>query len=177
MYINRLSQQHDRASFNSGVPELDFYLHVQAGQDMKRNLSAVYVLTEDKKNIAGYYTLSQSTLNVHYLPENLANKLPPHRAVPCTLLGRLAVDKRYQGSGYGRALLFHALGKAFRLSKELASYAVIVDAKDVKAKVFYEKYGFIEVNGPPLRMFIPMRGISHMLQLWNIDPQEEQERL
>lgn len=169
MYINRLSQQHDRISFNSGVPELDCYLQVQAWQDMKRNLSVVYVLTEDRKSIAGYYTLSQSALNVHDLPGNIARKLPPHRAVPCTLLGRLAVDKRYQGSGYGRVLLFHALGKAFRLSKELASFAVIVDAKDNKSKAFYEKYGFIEMKGPPLRVFIPMHGINHLMQIWSIN--------
>ncbi|GHS94559.1 N-acetyltransferase [Synergistales bacterium] len=155
--FEKLTKEHDRAGFECGVPELDFYLKNQAGQDMRRNLSSVIVLLEDDKTIVGYYTLSQNAITAQELPENVAKKLPAQRPVSCTLLGRLAVDVHHQGQGIGRILLFHALRKAAVISKEIAAFAVIVDAKDLQAKKFYEKYNFLELQHEPLRLFIPIR--------------------
>jgi GNAT superfamily N-acetyltransferase len=164
LYVNALNSAHDRTGFDSGVPALDGYLKTQAGQDMKRNLSSVFVLTKDRINVIGYYTLSQYSLGVTDLPKPEAKKLPPKRKVPCTLLGRLAVDRRHQGMNYGAALLFHALNKAEAISREIASFAVIVDAKDENAARFYQKYDFTPFDAAPLRLFIPIKGLKHKLK-------------
>ncbi|MDR0842050.1 MAG: GNAT family N-acetyltransferase [Acidobacteriota bacterium] len=164
--FEKLAKEHDRAGFECGVPELDCYLKNQAGQDMRRNLSSVFVLLKDDKDIVGYYTLSQNAVATQELPENVAKKLPSQRPISCTLLGRLAVDARHQGQGLGRVLLFHALKKAAAISGEIAAFAVVVDAKDLQAKKFYEKYNFLEMQHAPLRLFIPINGILKMLELW-----------
>ncbi|MDR1621577.1 MAG: GNAT family N-acetyltransferase [Synergistaceae bacterium] len=99
-------------------------------------------------------------------PEAVAKKLPPKRKVPCTLLGRLAVDQRYRNLNYGCALLFHALAKAREISRDVASFAVIVDAKNDKSKHFYQKYDFQEFRDAPLRLFITIKGLEGKLKVW-----------
>ena len=169
LFWERLGGRHDKASFESGTSELDFYLKNQAGQDIRRSLTSVFVLTQKSGRIIGYYTLSQASLTVNEFPDNISKKLPPKRSVPCTLLGRLALDQRYRGQGYGRALLLHALKKAALVSEEVAAYAVIVDAKDIQAKEFYLRHAFIELKNQPLRLFIPLRGLREVIDLWNQD--------
>jgi GNAT superfamily N-acetyltransferase len=165
VFLEKLDGEHDRKRFQSGQPALDFYLQHQAHQDIKRNLSSVFVLATAKKEIIGFYAISQSSLIVEELPEQIAKKLPPKRSVPCTLLGRLAVDERYQGKGYGRDLLFYALKKSAEINEHIASFAVIVDAKDENAKRFYQKYGFIEFVKLPMRLFIPMKAVGQVTNL------------
>jgi GNAT superfamily N-acetyltransferase len=164
LFWDKLNAGHDRVNFESGVPELDEYLKTQANQDVKRNLSSVFVLSDENGQIVGYYAISQHSLTVEELPEHASKKLPPKRKVACTLLGRLAVDRRYQGQGYGEILLFHALNKAFAISKEIASFAVIVDAKDENAKRFYQKYDFLSLKDMPLRLYLPMKGLEQKLR-------------
>ena len=164
LFWDKLNAGHDKANFESGVPELDEYLKIQANQDVKRNLSSVFVLGDENGHIIGYYAISQHSLTVEELPEQTSKKLPSKRKVACTLLGRLAVDKRYRGQGYGEKLLFHALNKALAISKEIASFAVIVDAKDENAKRFYQKYDFLSLKDMPLRLYIPMKGLEQKLK-------------
>ena len=170
LFWDKLNAAHDKTNFESGVPELDEYLKTQASQDVKRNLSSVFVLGDENGRIVGYYSISQYALTVEELPEQAGKKLPPKRKVACTLLGRLAVDRRYQRQGYGEALFFHALNKALAVSKEVASFAVVVDAKDEKTKRFYEKYDFLALKDMSLRLYIPMKGLEQKLSAKNSYP-------
>jgi hypothetical protein len=45
--------------------------------------------------IAGYYTLSSTSVRFAELPAQTVSKLPKYPLVPATHLGRLAVDRRY----------------------------------------------------------------------------------
>jgi GNAT superfamily N-acetyltransferase len=78
------------------------------------------------------------------------------------LLGRLAADKRFQGQGYGRFLLADALLRAVR--SEIASFAVIVDAKDETARRFYERESFLPFPGEPMKLFRPMADIAKLFE-------------
>jgi len=95
----------------------------------------------------------------------MAARLPRYPVVPATLIGRLAVDKRYRGKGIGELLLMDALARCAQVSKQVACAAVIVDAKDDTAKRFYIKYGFIELPGVENRLFIPIATVEAMLSL------------
>lgn len=159
-FFELLSPRHDRENFECGVRELDLYLRAYSGQDVRRNLSSVHVFTSDGEKIIGFYTLSQFSVIADEFPPNIANKLPSKRSVPCTLLGRLAVDKNYAGRGFGRVLLFDAMRKTVSASKNISSFALIVDAKDDAAKRFYVKYGFREFKDSPLRLFAPTHVIN-----------------
>ena len=129
--VEALTAQHDRNSFASGVEPLDRYFRVQAGQDARKSLAAPFVLVLSDGIIAGYYTLSSTALQLAELQERIAGRLPRYPLVPATLLGRLAIDHRHQGKGYGRFLLADALYRSVR--SEIASFAVVVDAKNESA--------------------------------------------
>lgn len=91
-------KRHDRKGFDCGVEALNRYLKQVAGQDQKRNLSKVYVFAEGE-SIVGYYSLSAHSVSRENLPKGI--KLGGYQDIPFLLLGRLAVDKNYQGQGLG----------------------------------------------------------------------------
>jgi predicted GNAT family N-acyltransferase len=157
-----LAPGHDRAAFSCGVERLDTYLHKQAGQDVKRRVAAAFVLTPDGKTIAGYYTLSQYSVELEAVPPEIARRLPKYPLVPATLLGRLAVSTAFRGARLGELLLMDALSRSLSLSTQIASAAVIVDAKDEGAAAFYKKYGFIELPQVPKRLLLPMATVAKL---------------
>lgn len=160
--VEVLGSTHDRTRFECGVEALDRYLKVQAGQDARKNMAAAFVLLLSDGTIAGYYTLSATAVRVGELPEPVTRKLPRYPLVPATLLGRLAVDRRHRGKGYGRFLLADALYRSLR--SEIASFAVIVDAKDDAARQFYERESFLPFPDQPMKLFLPMASIEALFQ-------------
>lgn len=125
-------------------------------------MAAPFVLLLPDGIIAGYYTLSSTSVQLAELPAQTVRKLPRYPLVPATLLGRLAVDRRQQGKGYGRFLLADALHRAAR--NEIASFAVIVDAKDDNARRFYERESFLPLPDQPMRLFRPMADIAKLFE-------------
>lgn len=154
---------HDRSNFDCGYDLLDNYLKKQAGQDVRRNLSICFVLTDDSKIVKGFFTLSNASIKRDLLPNSLSKKLPKsYRELPVTLLGRLAVDKSLKGNGFGEFMLIDALKRAYVVSQEvIGSLAVIVDPIDEKARGFYTRYGFIELPDSE-KMFLPMDTIRQL---------------
>ncbi len=160
--VEVLGPQHNRASFESGVEPLDRYFRAQAGQDARKNMAASFVLVLPDGQIAGYYTLSSTAVTVGEWPPEAVRKLPRYPLIPATLLGRLAVDQRQQGKGFGRFLLADALFRA--VSSEIASFAMIVDAKDESARRFYERESFLPFPDQPLKLFRPMADIQKLFE-------------
>jgi ribosomal protein S18 acetylase RimI-like enzyme len=160
--IEPLGAKHDRAAFSCGNQQLDSYLQKQAGQDLKKRAAVPFVITPDHKTVAGFYTLSQYSVDLGELPEDISKKMPKHPMVSATLLGRLAVSERFRGQGLGERLLTDALHRALQSSKQIASAAVVVDAKDDRAVVFYRKYGFIDLPKIERRLFLPMGTIAQL---------------
>jgi GNAT superfamily N-acetyltransferase len=160
--VEPLASSHDRSRFESGVEPLDRYFRTQAGQDARKNMAAPFVLVLPDETIAGYYTLSSTSVQLPELPAQIVRKLPRYPLVPATLLGRLAVDRRQQGKGYGRFLLADALYRASR--SEVASFAVVVDANDEGARRFYELESFLPLLDQPMKLFRPMADIRRLFK-------------
>ena len=160
--IEPLGSSHDRGDFFCGVSALDAYLQQQAAQDQKRKLAAVFVLTPNGKIVDGYYTLSAHSVLATQLPSELGRKLPRF-PLPATLLGRMALRQSLQGQGLGEFLLLHSLERALHTSLQVASWAVLVDAKpDVRD--FYLKHDFIPLLDKPDSLFLPMKTIEKMFE-------------
>ena len=160
--IEQLNSLLNKKDFNCGKEMLDNYIHFQAGQDIKRKLCVVFAMCE-ATTIQGYYTLSNASVSLDYMPENIKRKMPrSYEALPVTLLGRLAVDKRFKGQGLGSVLLLDALKRSYEIaSKSLGSIGVVVDPLDDDAISFYEKYGFIRLPDSG-KMFLPMSDIVNL---------------
>jgi len=160
-----LDSKHDRGKFSCGKELLDNYFWHQAKQDVKRKLSACFVLIDKElKIITGYYTLSSSSIPNDLIPETFSKKLPKsYLSIPTILLGRLAIDKNFQGKGIGKILLIDALKRCFGASDSIGAFAVIVDPLDKEAERFYKKYGFIKLPDSG-KMFLPMKTIRELFE-------------
>jgi len=163
--FEQLARSHDREQFGCGVPELDNYLRRQARLDAERNVAAAFVMVDDAapSQIRGYYTLSAYTVTVEEIPLALQKKLPRYPRLPATLLGRLARDQRFPGAG--QLLLIDALKRSHALRTQVASLAVVAEAKDERALSFYLKFGFLPLGSDPRRVFLPMDTVAQLLAL------------
>lgn len=123
-------------------------------------MAAPFVLVLPDGAVGGYYTLSATAVKLADLPDQTVRRLPRYPLVPATLLGRLAVDQRFQREGYGRFLLADALYRVAR--NEIASFAVIVDAKDEAARRFYERESFLRFADQPMKLFRPVADIKQL---------------
>ena len=164
--ITVLNKDHDKNSFSCSQVELDNYLQKQASQDIKRSISVTYVLTaENDHTVLGYYSLASTSINTGELPEAFSKKLPRYPILPAILLGRLAVDRKHEGKGFGSRLLIDALKRSLDSSKGIGSIAVVVNAKDDNAAAFYKHYSFIKLNDEELKLFLPMNEVKKLFLL------------
>jgi predicted GNAT family N-acyltransferase len=115
-------------------------------------------------SVLAYYTLSSYTVEVSELDDALTKRLPRYPLLPATLLGRLAVDNNHKGKGFGELMLIDALKKSLEATAQVASLAVIVEALDEEALVFYIKYGFRQFRQAPMKLYLPMKSIELLCQ-------------
>ena len=109
---------------------------------------ATWQLEKATGRIAGYYTLSAADVPVSELPADMTRRLPRYPSVPVARIGRLAIDRRFQGRRLGGALLLNAAMRALR--SEIAVFALVVDAKDDEAAAFYRHHGFTAFASNPV---------------------------
>ncbi|HAX78660.1 MAG TPA: GNAT family N-acetyltransferase [Cyanobacteria bacterium UBA11372] len=154
-----------RETFDCGVPELNEYLKKYARQNDRRGIAKTFVAIPEGGNgdVAGYYSVSMAEIKRESLPENYRRGLPRY-PVPAMRLGKLAVAVSMQGRGLGKKLLINCFEKSLRLSEEVGIFAVVVDAKDLQAKNFYLKYGFVTLEDDEFSLFIPLATIIKVLE-------------
>ena len=153
--VEVLGAAHDRTTFSCGVEALDHYLVRQATQDIRRRVSACYVAVEAAtERVAGYYTLAAGGVPLNDLAPELTRRLPRYPSVPVARVGRLAVDRSFQGRQLGAALLADAALRAAR--SEVAVHALVVDAKDDAAAAFYRHHGFESFGGLNRQLIVPL---------------------
>lgn len=149
------ADDHDRNGFDCGVPELNDYLRRLADQHRRKGVSTPFVLvdTDAPRTILGYYCLSAAQVDARELSEPDRKKLLRY-PVPCFRMGRLAVSKTRQGQGIGKLLVACAVERCLNARRDVAAYALIVDAKDANARRLYEHYGFVAFASAPLRLYL-----------------------
>ncbi len=62
--------------------------------------------------------------------------------LPALLLGRLAVDDKWQGHGLGAALLKHFIVKSLEVAQITGVRVLLVHAKTAEIAAFSRRYGF-----------------------------------
>jgi len=158
LFLERLDRpRHDRRSCHCGSQPLDDYLQKQAAKHQSQGVAITYVLVNDEepKRIVGFFTLAAGQIERTQLREREQKKLPPY-PVPVVRLARLGVDRNEQGKQYGTLLLSLAVAKTIEAGEYAGIYALIVDAKDGRAKQFYQHHGFYELQSDDMTLFIPL---------------------
>lgn len=135
------------------------YFRTQATQDIRRRVANCFVAVDvETEAVAGYYTLSSAGIPASDLPPEEAKHLPRHPTLPAARIGRLAVDRRFQGRGLGAALLADAAQQA--MDAPAAVFALLVDAKNDQAVKFYRHHGFQPLASRPETLFLPLATLA-----------------
>jgi len=139
--------------FDCGRESMNQWFRRHAKRNQQAGVSRTTVLTEGTGGaIVGYATLAAGQIEREYLPKSSRRNRPEN--VPVVLLGQLAVDKRCQGQGYARQLLFHALATCMALSRDIGCFGVIAHPLDEDVRAFYRRFGFEDLPGDPRRSMI-----------------------
>jgi GNAT superfamily N-acetyltransferase len=119
------------------------------------------VLVDDDDSVVGYFAIAPHLLERDAVPARIGRGAP--RQIPAILLAKLALDKRAQGSGLGRALLVRALERIVDVAREAGGKLIVVDAIDEAAAAFYEHHDFIRLPGNPHRLVMKMSTAARAL--------------
>jgi GNAT superfamily N-acetyltransferase len=150
-----LTADHQLDDFVCGVDSLDDWLKRRAYPNQVNGASRSYVVTEGKR-VVGYYCLASGALQLSDTPSALRRNMPD--PVPVAILGRLAVDKSYQGRGLGVALLQDAVVRTAQAAGILGIRGLLVHALSIEAKIFYEHYGFVASPTQPMTLILSLKG-------------------
>ncbi|MFU8787883.1 MAG: GNAT family N-acetyltransferase [Methylobacter sp.] len=119
--------------FVCGVDSLDDWLKRRAYPNQINGASRTYVVTKEKR-VVGYYCLASGALELNAAPAGIRRNMPD--PVPVVILGRLAIDKCYQGKGLGVALLQDAVIRTAQAADILGIRGLLVHALSIEAKTF-----------------------------------------
>lgn len=155
MRVLPLIGSHDRQGFDCGRQELNDWRRQVARQHQHKGPSKTFVAVREPEpaRICGYYALTLAEPENRHLPAAARRKLS--RRVPGVRLGRLTVDRRFQGKGLGELLLVDALARAQRIHAEAGGIGLFVDAIDEQAAGYYLRFGFRAIPDNPLLLFFP----------------------
>lgn len=136
-----LTQTHEISSFDSGEPVLDDWLRQRAWGNLQSAASRTYVAClGGSQQVVGYFSLSMGQILAQEVVGSMRRNMP--RYIPVVMLGRLAIDRTYQGKGLGVALLKNVVDRALRASQEVSARLIIVHAISASAESFYLHHGF-----------------------------------
>lgn len=114
------------------------------------------------KRVVGYYALAAGAVAHVEAPGRVRRNMPD--PVPVMVIGRLAVDQTTQGQALGPALLRDALLRTLQAAEIAGIRAILVHAISERAKLFYEKWGFIASPIEPMTLMITVAEARQAMQ-------------
>ena len=136
--IEPLGEEHLVDGFDSGESSLDEWLVRLAKPNQAAGFSRTYVVVEDERVVA-FHALSSFAIWRADATGRARRQSPPQ--IPAVLLGRLAVDLRFQGHGLGAALLRHAMELTVVAADAVGIRLLVVNALHEEAARFYRRFG------------------------------------
>lgn len=107
--------------------------------------------------VIGYYALASDSVERSHVSTTLAKNMPD--PIPVTVLGRLAIDQRFQGQRLGAGLLRDAILRTLNVSQHIGIRTMLVHAISEEAKQFYLKYGFQESVIDPMTLLVSLKAL------------------
>ena len=149
--LESLSSEHSIAAFSSGMAAIDDFIRTQALPEQALGLSSVTVAVDPmtQGKVVAYFSLSPMSIR---LDGRLLSALGiPKESIPYPfvggfLLGRLGVEKSYQGQGIGEALVAIAVERCRKQRDSTGGVFLAVDAKTDELIPYYVKLGFARIG-------------------------------
>ncbi len=121
--------------------------------------SRTWVVTTEDRVVAFYASSTAVVLRVQATKRAARNQPDP---IPALLLGRLAVDDKWQGHGLGPALLKHFILKSLEVAQITGVRILLVHAKTEEVVGFYARYGFEPSPVDGLTLMLLVKDITAM---------------
>lgn len=154
------ADHHDVEAFASGAQTLDAWIWRKARANQASGASRTYVLCRSDR-VVGFYALAAGSVSHDLSPRKLRQNMPD--PVPVIVLGRLAVDASEQGNGLGRALLRDAVLRVAAAAREVGVAAMLVHARNDRAKAFYVAAGLEPSPVDPMVLILRIKDINALI--------------
>jgi GNAT superfamily N-acetyltransferase len=149
-----IADRHDLSAFASGEPTLDDWLRRRARGNQASGASRTYVIAVQHR-VIGFFTLASGAITLAEAPSRARRNM--HDPIPMTVLGRLAIDREWQGRGLGRLLLRDAILRTNQAAAIIGARGLLVHALSPAAKRFYESNGFRESPNRPMTLVVTLQ--------------------
>jgi len=155
-----LAEHHEVDRFACGEDSLDEWLKKRARANQAGGASRVFVTCEEQR-VVGFYALSSSAITPTITPGRFRRNMPD--PIPVALLGRLAIDRGWQGHGIGRALFRDAALRVSQAAETIGIRGIAVHAISDKARKFYLALGFTECPGEAMTLVVTLQDVRAAL--------------
>ena len=147
---------HDLTDFECGEPVLNDWLKQRALKNESR-FSRTYVVCDGNRVVA-FFCISAGAVERAAAPGKLRRNTPD--TIPVSVIGRLAVSRTHAGRGLGADILSDALRRIAVASRSIGIAAVLVQAKDERARRFYMTCAeFVEYPADSRTLFLPIETV------------------
>lgn len=157
--VQKLNKSHNVKCFDCGNLDLNNFVTSYARQNQEKNAATTFVICIES-DVVGFYSLATASISPASATQSAKKGMPRHD-IPAMLIARLAVDKNYQNSGLGKALLKDALLRGLVASSQIGIRCVLVHAKDAGVAGWYEKFGFEPSPTDALHLILLMSEIQN----------------
>jgi GNAT superfamily N-acetyltransferase len=151
---------HEFGDFYSGEAALDEWLKRRARANHVSGASRTYVVC-DEIRVVGYYALASGVVTVESAPGRFRRNMP--NPIPVAVLARLAVDRKWQGRGIGRALFRDAAQRVAQAADVIGIRGIVVHAISEDAKKFYLALGFDPSPLEPMTLMVTLADVRSAL--------------
>lgn len=151
-----LKPSHDFSRFDCGKEAQNDWLKKRAFESEGKT-ARTYVACEGDR-VVGYYCIASGVVERGDVPKPIKKHGLPNQ-IPVAIIGRLARDLTYRGSGLGQDLLQHALHRIVHASETIGIRCVLVHAIDDKAAEFWKEAEFIECPIGSRTFYLPIETI------------------
>jgi GNAT superfamily N-acetyltransferase len=156
-----LSAEHDVTQFDCGKLPLNDWIKDRSRPSEGRSARTYVVTPKDDKTVIGYYCICAGAVTHDNAPGFARRNAPD--PIPVMVMGRLAIDQKYQGQHVGSGLLKDALQRILEASQIIGAAAVVVHAIDDDAVGFYPQYKFVAFPMGTKTLFLPIKTIAAAL--------------
>lgn len=156
----KLNLSHDLSQFQCGEPALGEWLRRRTLSNEESGASRTYVICAARQ-VVGYYALAAGAVAHPDAPGRVRRNMPD--PIPVMVIGRLAIDVKFQGRGIGPALLRDAILRTLQAAEIAGIRAILVHEISDRAKLFYEKWGFTASPIDPMTLVVTVKEAAKML--------------
>jgi hypothetical protein len=159
-----------RSAFDCGNSLFNDFLQRFAAKQQRELFLTLWILEDETKAdaIAGFYSLSAASIRMTSTSSPFVKKAAKTYAeVPVILLGRLAIDKAYNGYQLGDFLVRDGLSRSLAAARtQLGGTAMVVDPYESwLVEKLYAPLGFVpvDVTAPFGRQILPLKTVEAAL--------------